>query len=42
VHPFMTPPARGGRLYEQMQYTLRDPTLAALPLFDCDEIVALA
>ena len=34
-------PAREGRLYEEMQYTLRGPTLAALPFFDRDKVVAL-
>ena len=32
---------REARLYEQMQYTLRGPTLAALPFFDRDKVVAL-
>ena len=40
-HLFMAPPARERRLYEHIQYTLRGPTLAALPFFERDKIVAL-
>jgi hypothetical protein len=40
----MAPPAalaREGRLYAQIQCTQRGPTLAALPFFDRDKVVAL-
>jgi hypothetical protein len=37
----MAPPARERRLYEHIQYTLRGPTLAAVPFFERDKIVAL-
>jgi len=43
-HPFVAPPAaleREGRLYELTQDTLCSPTLAALPFFDRDKVVAL-
>jgi hypothetical protein len=40
----MAPPralAREERLYQHMHYTLRGLTLAAVPLFDPDRVVAL-
>jgi asparagine synthase (glutamine-hydrolysing) len=43
-HPFLAPPAslaRGERLYELMQDTLRGPLLASLPFYDRAKVIAL-
>jgi len=40
-HPFVSPPALGGRFLQLMQDTLRNPSFASVPFFDSKAITAL-